>query len=262
MATSYGNPPVVTNGLILMLDSGNIQSYVPSSTSFIDLAQKDITTLYNTPTYSSQYGGIIGFNGTDEYGEIVARDTSLEFQPTQPYSCYVFYQSPASAISGALISNMPGAYPFTGWDLWFNNTSQANTIAMHLIADWTSANAIKVRISYDFATYANKWLSFGYSYDGSNPTTEAQTLSSVEFYLNGISQSAGKSIDTNADGFSSAITYNTSQRFRLATRWAAGGVASGQTSSCSLGIVMVYNRKLSAAEFLQNYEALRSRYDI
>ena len=59
---------VVTTGLQLYLDAGNASSYPGSGTTWTDLTVNGRNgTLTNGPTYSSDNGGSIVFDGTDDY---------------------------------------------------------------------------------------------------------------------------------------------------------------------------------------------------
>ena len=122
----FDGPTIVNNGLILALDAADNNSYSGSGTTWSDLSGNNNTgTLTNGPTFGSTNGGTIVFDGTNDYAEITTRNTALEFQPTQPYSCFVFFRSPAAAANGAIISNMTGSGTIAGWDLYFNNSSTA-----------------------------------------------------------------------------------------------------------------------------------------
>lgn len=67
MAVGY-NPRMVTNGLVLCLDAGNIKSYPGSGTAWTDLSGNGNNgTLTNGPTFSSSNGGNIVFDGVDDY---------------------------------------------------------------------------------------------------------------------------------------------------------------------------------------------------
>jgi hypothetical protein len=265
LTMSAGGASIVTSGLILYLDAGNTSSYPGSGTTWTDLSGNGSNgTLTNGPTFSSSNNGILTFNGTSQYAEMSTRNTALEFQPLQPYSCFVFYRSPSTAATGAIIANMLSGSPFSGWDLWFNNNSISNTIGMHLISSW-STNAIKIAVTYDYAAYANQWIYFGYTYNGSSPTTSGASLSSVNFYLNGNLYTTGKAMDGTTDGFntsSETITYNTNQRFRVTSRWSSGAWNSGADRSTSISLVQAYNRALSASEVAQNYNAQKSRFGL
>jgi hypothetical protein len=263
---SSGQEDIVKDGLVLWLDAGDRTSYPGGGTVWRDLTPNaNNGTLINWPTFNSLNGGNIVFDGADDYAEISVRNTNLEFQPTDKYSCMVFYKSPPTSATGALIANMVNSSPFTGWDIWFNHGSQSNTISMHLISSWDT-NAIKVAVAYNYSTYANQWVCFGYTYDGSCPTNTTDALNSVDFYLNGSLYSIGKQLGSafpSGDGFNSSsetITYNSSQRFRVASRWLSSTWAGG--SANSTGIVLVYNRELSANEMSQNFNATRSRFGV
>jgi len=65
--TTFYDPNISTNGLIMYLDAANINSYVTSATAWNDLLQNYNTTLYNTPSYNSFNYGNIFFDGINEY---------------------------------------------------------------------------------------------------------------------------------------------------------------------------------------------------
>jgi hypothetical protein len=258
MAYSDG-PKIVTNGLVLALDAADKNSYPGSGTNWVDLITNNTANLTNGPTFGSTNSGIITFDGTNDYAEIATRNISLEFQPTQPYSVFTWFRI-TSITSQTIVANMDnttGTYP--GWDLWFND---ASTIAMHLISSW-STNAIKIAVDFNYSSYLNKWINFGYTYNGSCPTTSVSSLSSVNFYFNGALYESGKVMASGTDGFntsSETITYTSNQRFRVASRWASGAVSS--PSSITIPKVDVYNRVLSSQEILQNYNAQKSRFGL
>lgn len=256
-------PQIVTSGMVLNLDAGFTSSYPNVGTNWYDLYSGGTGSLNNGPTWNNLgMSSNISFDGTNDYYELTNRDTSLEFQPNQSYSCFIIFKSPASMTSNgnALIANMINSGTFSGWDIWFNDTGQPNMITMHLISSWFT-NAIKVAVDYDFSTLANKWVCFGYTYDGTCPTTTANTLNSVDFYFNGNLYTTGKRLGQTQSsnpgqgtGFTSSattITYNANQRFRVASRWLLGSWSSGLRTSVAK--VLVYNRKLTASEFAQNF---------
>ena len=67
MAFNY-SPKIVTNGLVLCLDAGNVKSYVSGSTSWLDLTpNQNVGTLTNGPTFNTGSGGSIVFDGVNDY---------------------------------------------------------------------------------------------------------------------------------------------------------------------------------------------------
>ena len=256
-------PQIVTSGMVLNLDAGFTASYPNVGTSWYDLYSGGTGSLNNGPTWNNLgMSSNISFDGTNDYYELTNRNTSLEFQPNQPYSCFVLFKSPPINEGGALIANMQeaGSPAYPGWDIWFNGASINNTIGIHFISDWP-ANAIKVVVDYNYSNLSNRWISFGYIYDGSCPTNSADTLNSVNFFLNGQPYNVNKqlgqpqgSFPNQGDGFTastSTISYNPNQRFRISSRWESGG--SSNTTQESVAKILVYNRKLTANEFAQNF---------
>ena len=62
------SPSIVTNGLVLCLDAANPKSYPGSGTTWYDLSGNgNHGTLTNGPTYDSNNGGSIVFDGVDDY---------------------------------------------------------------------------------------------------------------------------------------------------------------------------------------------------
>ena len=70
MAFQY-SPKIVTDGLVLYLDAANTKSYVSGSTTWNDISRTNINgTLVNGPTFSSDGGGSILFDGSNDYVQI------------------------------------------------------------------------------------------------------------------------------------------------------------------------------------------------
>jgi hypothetical protein len=258
------SPSIVRNGLVLCLDAANPKSYPGSGTAWNDISNNGNNgALVNGPTYNSSDNGNIIFDGVNDYAEITVRNTNLEFQPQNPFTLLAWVKTNtllASSASGAILSNMVGSTPFTGYDLWINGSNQ---IACHLISAW-STNAAKVKIDYNYSNFFNQFRMISITYDGSSPTTLSGMLASMNFYTDGALNATGKAEGSaGVDGFDSSLTtipYSASQRFRVGSRWSASAWIQG--ASPVIGISMVYNRALTAAEISQNFNALRGRYGI
>jgi hypothetical protein len=78
MAT-IGGPNVVEDGLVLALDAANSKSYPGSGTTWSDLSGNGNSgTLINGPTFSSENGGSIVFDGVDDYVEHPLYSNSID----------------------------------------------------------------------------------------------------------------------------------------------------------------------------------------
>jgi hypothetical protein len=223
-----------------------------------DLVGSNNGTLVNYPTYNSSGGESLSFDGVDDYVEVSTRNTNLEFQPTQAFSVFVWIYNLTDS-SGAIVSNMVGSSPYPGWDLWRNG---GGTIAGHLISSWTG-NAIKVKVNFDHLSNTNKWVNIGYTYNGSSPANATDALNSMNFYINGQLTTSGKANESGVDGFNTTtetISYDSSQRFRVASRWASGSYSQGSLLTTSN--ISIYNRALTASEIQQNFNATRGRFGV
>lgn len=67
MAVQY-NPGIVTNGLVLCLDAANRKSYPGTGTAWTNVSGSENNgILTNGPSYSTTRGGMISFDGVDDY---------------------------------------------------------------------------------------------------------------------------------------------------------------------------------------------------
>jgi hypothetical protein len=58
---------IVTDGLVLNLDAGNLKSYPTSGTTWVDLSKNGNTSTLTSTTFVSPYSGGINFNGTSSF---------------------------------------------------------------------------------------------------------------------------------------------------------------------------------------------------
>jgi hypothetical protein len=65
------SPRIITDGLVLCLDAANKQSYSGSGNVWTDLAGSNNGDLTNGPTFSSENGGSIVFDGTDDFCDLI-----------------------------------------------------------------------------------------------------------------------------------------------------------------------------------------------
>ena len=101
MAAAAG-PNVVKNGLVFALDAGNTQSYPGSGTTWTDLSGNNNTgTLTNGPTFSSDNGGYIDFDGTNDRVET----SSDMFAPNANFTFSVWIKLDTVDSGGTIISD-------------------------------------------------------------------------------------------------------------------------------------------------------------
>ncbi len=69
--TYFHSPRIPTDGLVLALDAANTKSYTGSGTTWSDLSGNGNNgTLTNGPTFDSDNGGSLDFNGVGDYAKV------------------------------------------------------------------------------------------------------------------------------------------------------------------------------------------------
>ena len=215
---------IVTSGMVLFLDANNTNSYPGSGTIWYDLTGNGNTgTLTNGPTFNSENGGSIVFDGVDDYVN-VANASSLN--------------SSAQTIS-----------------VWYNATTipgrAATVIGKHDVAG--SNNGYNI-----FASNLTE-IKVGSTTYGAGPGTGTSGV----WYLLTLAYTANSSMTCYINGVSSGTTAIgnlsiSSQPFRIGR--SVDSFWSAFTGKIS--IVTVYNRQLSDSEILQNFNATRARFGV
>jgi hypothetical protein len=233
---SYNNGPrIVTNGLVLHLDAGNSRSYPVSGTSWVDLSRNGNTgILTNGPTYSSANGGVLSFDGTNDY--VTLGTPALLNQVQVPLSICVW----ARANSLGTYNTLWGVYKgITSHQLYSLFRVDSGTLKYY---GSNSSGGFQSQGTLTIST--NVWYFYSVIVSGSisSPT--------VTMYLNNSSQSFSYS------AFSS--TPDATVDFRVGSNQSA-------PSECwngNIAQVCWYNRALSAAEVRQNYHATKGRFGL
>jgi hypothetical protein len=234
---------LVTNGLVVNLDAGNVSSYPGSGTTWTDLSGNGINaTLVNGVSYSSSNNGYMIFDGNDDYATL----------------------SSTSFVSGN------SAFTMESWFRWSGNGSATEDIIFSYGIDDGQRGCPLIAIdgsnffTFEFGSGAgsvksisaistNTWYHGVATYDGSN----------TRAYINGTLQ--------NTTAFSTANirlsgTNGTNAGIGCLYSSTAGNVFSSPrrygTFNGFISSVRHYNRALSLSEVQQNFNALRGRYGI
>jgi len=226
---AFGGPDIITDGLVFAVDAGSTRSYPGSGTTGTDLISSESITLNNGVGFSTDKGGTWTFDGSDDYIQtsfgqnIVSTGFSVNF--------------------------------------WFNVTGNATCFFMQM---YVSADVNTVFRVERNSIGANS-IEFGHSPNGSGGMSEltstnfpndvwqsctiAYNGSTKYIYRNGV-------LDTSVS--SSDVYFYTGAILRIAARQDGTLLPiNGKMPS-----VKVYNKALSAAEILQNYNAQKSRFGL
>jgi hypothetical protein len=220
---NYYQAPIVTDGLVLAVDAGNLVSYESGSTTTYSLTGSLSGSLVNDVEYSSGNGGGWVFDSTDDYIDL---PNSLGYSTTT-LSVFTWYKS----------NGQP-----TG-DYHIICGGQECEISI----PWPSG-ALRTGIFTDVRYVSNhgsglndgKWHYVGFTFNGSTKTS----------YIDGIN------VGTQSITTGTLITSFTNRRLG---RYGSSGTyyANG-----NMGGYWVYNKTLSPEEISQNFNAQRSRFGI
>lgn len=224
----FGSPPIVTNGLVLNLDAGNTKSYPRSGTVWTDMSGNGYNgTLINGPIYNSDFGGSILFDGTNDYANL---GNPITF--TDSFTVSFFFRTTTSGASSRVISGM---YNGSGADWWtgVNGSNQLN---------FSFGSPVKIDIPSPITVIDGVWRQAICVYN--------KSINSMFLYINGILQNSNSSVTptvTQPAGNLMLATFGSALGFYF-----PGNIASYQ----------IYNRALSLTEIFQNYNALKSRFNL
>ena len=227
---------IITNGLKLYLDAGNISSYPKTGIVWSDISGNGYNgTLQGGAGFNSANSGSITFDGTDDYinlGNILDQNGSDSFSISCWFRLNIINQNHAIFAKEENIPNYLGYMIYVRAD---------NRFALALINDITTDAFI---VGSTTTANSNQWYNLTVTYSGTKLNT------GIKIYLNSVIETNNYILGTTLVG-STSNSLNT----RIGSRDSNGVPLNGRISN-----VQVYNRVLSATEILQNYNALKSRY--
>jgi hypothetical protein len=164
---------IIQSGLVLNLDVAVTDSYPGYGTKWYDLSGNNNNgTLTNGPTFNTEKGGSIVFNGTNNY--ITVSGTPLN---VTSYTKFVWFKLTSTSTNNNLISASPGHFMYFG----------ATTKLYCGHSDWANYQAFPSVTTFTTETWYNACLTFN--------TTDGMTL-----YVNGSLDSTYTTIKTQAAG--------------------------------------------------------------
>jgi hypothetical protein len=222
---------IVTNGLVLNVDAGFTPSYPTAGTSWYDLSGNgNNASLVNGAGFNSSNGGAITFDGVDDYVSFASNIFTSGSPQNGTYR--IVFLSPTFQNTSEV-------------DLFYNGGYSGNLILLYR-NPWFGTD------SYNWLMYYNNgYVAAGYTYTAGQWFDSCWTWNSqgvAVLYVNGSLVNS-----QTMSGFSSWNMTGTNGPY----------MASGNTSpNGKIAIFQWYNRALTAAEVLQNYNAQKSRFGL
>lgn len=217
--------PAITSGLVLNLDAGSRASYVGVGNSWNDISGSGFAlTLRNSPTFvASGESSYFTLNGSNQDFYLAS------YGPTFTeitFNLWVWRNGTQSGFAGLVISR--------GNASGFFYTNQAgNPLTYMWLGDGNTYN-----YSSGLDTANQTW----------SMATLTLTSTNVKWYINGILQHT-------------RVNAHTSSTFSNLYIGSDGGLG-GRYYNGRIAMVQIYNRALTDAEILQNFNAYRTRYGV
>ena len=226
----YRGPNIVTDGLVLALDPGSERSY-DGTTTWNDLSStKSVYTLNNGVTYQSINGGVFDFDGVDQHANFGSASISAG---STAYSMEAVFKADST---GTQV-------------IWEQGTTVQTTGTRACIILLSTGTGGFNGQSADFQTSVNYSINTWYHWLITMDTS--LSTNKCKIYVNGVLSAQGNpnnssTLNVGANG----------------TR--VGNKLSNNTENFNgnIALVRAYNRVLTAAEALQNFNAQKSRFGL
>jgi hypothetical protein len=219
------SPNIVTSGLVLCLDAANVRSYPGSGTTWNDLSGNgNHGTLTNGPTFDSENGGSIVFDGVNDY---VVVDSSGSYS----------------------------AYTFMFFCRWISSTTNSSRIfGLNNFGTYTILNPSNIGFHYNplGGSPPSVTLSSGVNVGFGTWCHVAVSVSSastaVKIYVNGILRNTSTTLPSGNFGGNVYL--------------GAQNTISTVVANANIATFHLFNRALTDTEILQNFNAHRERFGI
>ena len=227
---------IVTDGLQLHLDAGDPASYPGTGTAWYDLSGNGYNgTLVNGPTYSSDNGGFISFDGVDDYFTTADLTGTAISNPVGNIASFSFFANVLSTSSYYLIS--------TG-----GQTGDASGIYFSYERGSPNAGVKSTEggFNLDFSGAdfpINEWIGWTVVCDGSV----------LSLYKNG-----------NLLGIQDVQNFPapTGDNHTNLTLGKPNSTSNNYYAKMNFSNLLIYNKVLSEAEVLQNFNATKDRFGL
>jgi hypothetical protein len=237
-------PYIVMDGLILNLDAGITQSYPGSGTTWTDingLGPKNNGTLTNGPTFNSDNGGSIVFDGVDDYVQL-NNCLPLKWQNINQISLEVFFKF--NSLSS------PRQYIF---DSRYDAPSPYNWYLLIVDPGGVLLTSTGANSSNSYTDIVVTTLNNNQIYMVNLTIDKTTTTNNFKVYVNGSLTSTNSFNWTTGQGSeNNSIMY-------LGRAYPGGGY---RLNGNIYNFKIYKNQVLTASEVLQNYNATKGRFGL
>ena len=232
MAGFTGASPIVTDGLVFAVDAANYESYTSGSNTWNDLGGNNDGTLINGPTFDPENRGSIDFDGSNDYIDFGDFDNT---QVSSAITLSIWFNTSYSNLK-LLIGN-GGGWSAGGFCMFMYNSK------VRFELQGTGKKALDIPTSFFgqwqnmVGTWENGGLMRGYV-NGSQVITTSGITTISSNSNTGYLRMGGRGNNPGRPGLSTSY------------------------ANANIALTQIYSKALSASEILQNYNALKSRFNL
>ena len=234
---------IVTNGLVLALDAADRNSYVSGSTTWNDLSgNNNHFTLYNGVGFSNINGGILTFDGANDY---IASTNNINLTSYDYIAVEIFFKGNGT-VEGMVFEHTANWNSNTGGFGLYINSNGSSPVAN---LNHTNHNT-EVARNYtviDNALWNNNLNLYSRTSDSTGRLV----------YTNGIITPF-----SSTGGYSTTTTTNAGGSFANAILYIGSRAGTGAFFNGSISSLKIYGFKIDAIQSLQNYNAQKSRFGL
>jgi len=224
---NLGIPQLVTGGLALRLDAGDIRSYPGNGSTWYDLSGFNNNCAWgSTPVFD--YRGFFKFDGSNHFGTITMNQS---LNTNAEGTIMMVLRHNYSSADGASGRRNPWNQAYAGFGTWTHE--QGETMSWYF-GDGGGDNSPYIGPSSPTTT-RGVW----------NVYATVRNPSNYQWYFNGVGQGS------NAHGY--GILTDTGANITIGNGYAGYWLGD-------MAMVLMYRRALSSAEILQNFNTIRTRY--
>jgi len=235
MAT-VGGPNLVKNGLVLALDAASHKSYPGSGTTWYDESgYNNHATLKSASQFN--LNGYMSYGGSGQNVETTVTTVEVNTNSSEGNTVQQWIWQNARGGSG----NMPFTWYNIEWDLWAYSDYFGINNGNSLVYGITEADSVLIG-KWNLVTvyFPNNWSS---SYLDS------------KMWINGVLQTMAI-----RNGSLTSRSLSSSQTVGIGGGYTNGG--DNYNWDGRIATTQIYNRELSSAEVLQNYNASKGRFNL
>ena len=244
---------IVTSGLVLNLDPSRSSSYPNSGTTWFDISGNGNNgTLTNGPVFGTASGGVISFDGVNDFVKI-----PLNLSSYSQVTVEIWYKI------------NPGGSNLASWGgmLW-EHSSDWNTNGGGFGLSVNSGGC-SPDLNYMHTNHNGGSGPMNYQYNsGTTWSCHVNIFSTIAdptgrlVYVNGQLTPFVSTNTCNGGAWSTSTATTTSTAFRNDFLYLSSRNGQGAFINGNIGLIRIYGRKLSATEITQNFNATKSRFGL